>query len=447
MINNNKKIINREYKNKRNKNKFISGLLKFVSFKKEKMAKYAYENTSFYKTAYKDLLKVYKNFKSIPFDELPPVKKETINKFLPFDLLSEKLKNKVFKYAETTGSTGSPTPSFFTKKEFYGSVVLSKITPYSTLIGEVLKQNRRAVCGLACGFTIANASFHQILDHFGFLTINVDARTTISPPHRVARLLSRFKPSVIAASETDFLSWMKVLKERYPESYDDVVDNLQVLISTAELCSKARSSQIEKYFNIVHIDNYACVEGYFSVACPCGEKHVLPIYHTEVLSEDLKTTNEYGTGRFAFTNLLRKSTPFVRYMLDDLVTIYPTNCKYGFTKSILPHDRYELTVKINDKRYGTRHFEEILFKNYLFGEYQIILNNDSLDIIAEDYANEILLENEIIKNFESEFKMPVNLKIVESGTIRNYNEIRQSKPLFRLIDKRVMSTQKIPQYV
>ena len=66
-----------------------------------------------------------------------------------------------------------------------------------------------------------------------------------------------------------------------PGDYDAVVDSLKVLLSTAELCAASRVQRIEEEFGITHIDVYACVEGFFSLPCPCGEKHVLPAYHAE----------------------------------------------------------------------------------------------------------------------------------------------------------------------
>ncbi|MCG8572008.1 MAG: phenylacetate--CoA ligase family protein [Spirochaetes bacterium] len=421
---------------------------KRLSFSDKQMAKYAYDNTVLYQTLYQKAVEKFGSIEKIPFKHLPIVKKATLNNFMPFDLLSKEKEKEVFKYAETTGSTGNPTPSFYTPKEFNGSYLLSRLTPFQTMLNDVIADNRRAVCGLACGFTIAGLSFQQILDKSGFLTINVDARNTIAPPQRVARLISRFKPSIIVASETDFLAWMKILKEEYVHQYEEIVNTLKVLISTAELCSENRSAQISKHFNIVHIDNYACVEGYFSVPCPCGEKHILPIYQTEVLSDDLKQSLEFGKGRFAFTNLFRKSTPFVRYLLDDLVTIYPSQCKYGFKKSIIPHGRYELSVKLGNIRYGTRDFENILFHHYLFGEYQVQIYNNKIVIEAEDYLYDMNIPIDKIKQeLIKRFKMPVQLKLLPYGLIRDYKKIRETKPMLRLTDNRIFSTQQIPKYL
>ena len=300
---------------------------------------------------------------------------------------------------------------------------------------------------MACGFTIAGLSFQQILDQFGFLTINVDARTTISPPERVARLLSRFKPSVVVASETDFLAWMRVLKEMYGSEYKDVVNNLKVLVSTAELCSPNRSSQIERFFKIKHIDAYACVEGFFTVPCPCGEKHILPIYHTEVLSEDLQESFPFGRGRFAFTNLYRRSTPFVRYLLDDWVSIYPSICSYGFTKSIIPCGRFELTTKFNNVRYGVHTFEDIIFKDYLFGEYRVIIEPDKIHVTLEDYEGAYCKKDEIESELKTLSGMDVVVNVLKYGSLRDYRQVRKTKPILRLIDRRAVSEQTIPQYI
>jgi phenylacetate-CoA ligase len=358
------------------KRKVAGKLMELISKSPMGMAEFAARETEFYRCLYHGLMGRRGTLKAASFVDLPLVTKSAVSRAVPLDMLAQSQADRVFKYAETTGSSGMPTPSFYTHKEFAGSVKLARMTPFTSSLREVTGSNRRAVCGLACGFTIAGSSFQNILDSLGFMTCNVDARTTIAPPERIARLLCRYLPSVIAASETDFLAWMRVVKEDFPDDYERVVENLRVLVSTAELCSNSRSAAISREFDIIHIDTYACVEGFFSVPCPCGEKHVLPIYKVEVMDESLKKSSDTGTGRFVFTNLFRKSTPFVRYLLDDLVTISESSCPYGFTRSVKPWGRFETSVEILGKRYGVAHFEEELFTDNLFGEYRVVIHDD-----------------------------------------------------------------------
>jgi phenylacetate-CoA ligase len=175
---------------------------------------------------------------------------------------------------------------------------------------------------------------------------------------------------------------------------------------------------------------------------------VLPVYHAEVLSEDLSTSSEWGTGRFAFTNLARRSTPFVRYLLDDWVTMTPSRCPYGFGKSVVPHGRYELTVLMGGERYGVRHFEEALFARHLFGEYTAEVHEGRLLITAEDYdAERPVPVAETVGEMERLFGVPVELDVVPYGALRDYREIRVSKPLTRVRDMRASSTQRVPEYV
>ena len=79
---------------------------------------------------------------------------------------------------------------------------------------------------------------------------------------------------------------MRIVKEDHPEQYEEVRRELKVLLSTAELCAAGRVKRIAEEFDLVHIDVYACVEGFFSLPCPCGESHILPAYHAELLSEE-----------------------------------------------------------------------------------------------------------------------------------------------------------------
>ncbi|MDI6751944.1 MAG: phenylacetate--CoA ligase family protein [bacterium] len=415
--------------------KMLLGLLKLKALSPEDMAEYARRNTLFHRSLYGDK-------RVSDFKQLPLVTKAMTRDASPYDRLSSELKNKVIWYAETTGSTGSPTPVFYTKQEFNGAYLLSLLSPYNAPLKAMLKENRTCLNGLALEFTIAGASFADMLVKNGGLVINAGSRSTIGPPTRIADAIVRLKPSIIAGAPLDFLCWMRIIKEDYPKEYDNVVDNLKILLSTAELCSDSRVAQIQKEFGIAHINTYACVEGFFTLTCPCKEKHILPAYYVELFDENLNLIGEYGKGRICITNLLKKSTPFVRYLLDDLVVISPSTCPYGFKKSVIPKGRYELSVKINDELYNVDCFEEIIFKYGLFGDYNLYLFDDRIELELEEYGKMCLegLEEE----FQRSFNLPTKIKIQNFGKLTAYRQVRVSKPILKLTDKRASSTQKIP---
>jgi len=403
------------------------------------MARYARKHTRHYAEAYRD-------WDGRTFHALPLLTKQAAREISPFDLLARPLAGKVFLYAETTGSAGSPTPSFFTRKEFHASTLLTYVTPFYSLLKGALARNRACVNGLAFGFTVAGMSFGDLLANIGGLVANTGSRSTLATPERIARCIARLKPSVITGTPGDFLAWMRIVEEDHPAAYPEVVDRLEVLLSTAELCAQSRAQRIAEHFSITHIDTYACVEGMFSLPCPCGEKHILPAYHTEVVSEDGEALGTTGTGRFAFTNLLKRSTPMVRYLLDDWVTLYASDCPYGFESSIVPHGRYELTVPVQSGRIGLRHVEEAIFSADLFGAYVLEIGEQGARLTVERYAGKPDTAR-VRSSLKTLLGMPVEVDLVDYGALGDPRAVRASKPILRLVDRRAGSQQTIPSHL
>lgn len=414
-------------------------LLKLRRLSPVAMARYARRHTAHYARAYAE-------WDGRTFEQLPLLTKQTARGLSPYDLLSRPLKDKVFLYGETTGSSGSPTPSFFTRREFRAATVLAYITPHFDILKDVLVDNRTCVNGLAFGFTVAGPSFGDMLGNLGGLVANVGSRSTLATPPRIARCIARLKPSVIAATPGDFLAWMRILSEDYPADYDAVVSKLKVLLSTAELCATARQHRIEEHFSLRHIDIYACVEGFFSLPCPCGECHVLDAYYPEVLDESGRPLGREGTGRFVFTNLLKRSTPMVRYLLDDWVTVRASNCPYGFATTVEPHGRFELTARLGGRRYGIRHFEEEIFRHGLFGDYRVEILSGQIRFTLETYAGEPD-RDALVNGLRTQFGKDVELNLVDYGALTDYRAVRDHKPILRLADHRPASEQTIPAHL
>jgi len=403
------------------------------------MARYARSNTVHYGSVLKD-------WDGKTFEDVPLFTKMEARRLSPYDLLARPLARKVFLYAETTGSAGSPTPAFFTRREFHSATLLTHITPYYAMLKQVLTENRACFNGLAFGFTVAGMSFGDLLANIGGMVANAGSRSTLATPERAARCIARLRPSVIAATPSDFLAWMRIVREDHASEYEAVLENLQVLMSTAELCASSRVDQIAREFDIQHVDIYACVEGFFAMPCPCGEKHVLSAYHPELVDSEGRVIGDVGTGRFAFTNLLKRSTPMVRYLLDDWVTIRRSECSYGFRTSIVPHGRYELTVPVRGERIGARHVEEELFRHGLFGEYEVSLQSDRCRVRLERYAQKPDVDS-MEAGLAELLGVDVDVEIVPYGALVDYRAVRMSKPILRLVDRRPISQQRTPVHL
>lgn len=406
-----------------------------------KMAQYAFSHTEFYNRLYKD-------YSLDNFEDLPVVTKYDFVGVSPYDLLSDEFRDKVFLYGETSGSSGSPTSAFLTKSDFEGLIALSLLSPFASSMKKAAKKNRAAVNGLTFGFTIAGLSFGTILQKAGFMVAQLGTRSTIATPERIARTIVKLRPSAIAATPLDFMSWLKIIKMDYPDDYKDVVENINFLLSTAEPCATSRQRQIEDYFNITHINTYASVDGLVSIQCPCGEMHLIDnLLEVELYDGNMNPIGQYGTGRLCFTNLLRKSTPMVKFLLDDLVTIKKSNCSYGYHKSIHPHGRYELSVDMNSRTMGNLDFEEIIYKYGLFMNYNVEILQDKININLEEYNENAKNSYNIpeLKNEISEMLgIECNINLVSMGEMTPFRKIREAKSIIKVADKRKESRQELP---
>lgn len=405
------------------------------------MARYARAHTAFYP-------RFWQGKDPRDFESLPVLRKSVVRDVSPYDFLSDRCADEVVWYGETTGSSGSPTPAFLTRREFHGATLLAKVSPSYPVLRAILAENRTCVNGLAFGFTIAGMSFGDVLANLGGLVANVGSRSTLATPARIARAIARLQPSVIAATPTDFLCWMRILREDHPAEYPKVLGRLRALFSTAELCADSRRRAIERAFGILHVDTYACVEGFFTLACPCGEKHVLDAYHVELFDDELKPLPRHARGRLAFTNLVKRSTPLVRYLLDDDATVFPSSCPHGFRTSVVPHGRHELTARVGGRTLNVREVEEAVFAAGLFGDYGVDLFDDRVEATVEAYGEGTEgLGPEVARRLTEAVGLPATVRVVPFGTLVAYREPRRSKSILRLRDRRAVSAQRVPEYV
>ena len=421
--------------------RLVGPLLKLKGKSALDMARYAFDHTNFYK-------KIYKDTSLDKFEDLPVITKYNFIGVSPYDLLSDEFRDKVILYGETSGSSGSPTAAFFTKNDFQGLISLSLLSPFASEMKRTAKQNRIAINGLTFGFTIAGFSFGAILQKAGFMVAQLGSRSTIATPERMARTIVKLKPSAISATPMDFMSWLKIIKIDYPNDYAEVVKNIKFLLSTAEPCALSRQHQIERYFDITHINTYASVDGLVSLQCPCGEMHLIDnLLEVELFSGKMEPIGPYGTGRLCFTNLIRKSTPMVRFLLDDLVTIKETKCSYGYRKSIQPHGRYELSVDINNHTLGNLDFEEIIYRYGLFMNYNVEIYHNRINLILEEYDGDFG-NNYDLSGLKSEISRitgtDTSISIVPLGEMTAYRKVRDAKSIIKVVDKRNESRQEMP---
>jgi len=95
---------------------------------------------------------------------------------------------------------------------------------------------------------------------------------------------------------------------------------------------------------------------------------------------------------------------------------------------------------------GVRHFEEAIFSHGLFGDYRVVIEDDRIRVTAEEYGAHDSRET-MARALSDVFGQRTEVELVPFGTITKYREIRQSKPILKIEDRRSTSTQVIPEYL
>ena len=101
-------------------------------------------------------------------------------------------------------------------------------------------------------------------------------------------------------------------------------------------------------------------------------------------------------------------------------------------------------MRIRGENLNVRHFENLVFRRGLFGDFRVVIREDGISVKLEDYAAPPGAADAVGRDFVSRFKMPVNVELVPFGAITDYREPRKSKPILKVEDQRAASTQERP---
>lgn len=370
------------------------------------MARYAWRHTRFHRQHY--------GAEPTDFPALPLVTRDLLTAGDPYDLLSEELSGAISAYAQTSGTSGgAPVPFFLTESTMLGARWLARVSPWHTLLEEVLERNRAAVVGLPPGLSPFSPWFGDFLKAQGAVVGTVDP----GRPQLCAQTLGRLRPGLLVARLADFLAWMWLLQTRWPQLAGAVRQHLRVLLLHGEVCAESQRGRLEREFGLTVVDVYASGEGFFAVPCPCGFQHVPPTYLVELADEQGRVVGRSGSGRLVFTNLARRSTPMVRYLLDDWVSLGEgPRCPYGYAGQLTVHGRWRDTVLTGGRRLAVRQVAGVLFAQGLFGDFRVRVGETRATVQAEIFSAPPP-PAAIADAFTRELGLPTSVELVPFGTL------------------------------
>ncbi|GHD19690.1 phenylacetate--CoA ligase [Streptomyces violarus] len=274
------------------------------------------------------------------FAALPATLKTELRDNYPFGMLAVP-PSELATYHESSGSTGQPTPSYYTESDWLdlaerfarkwvgisASDTLLVRTPYAMLLTGHLA--------------------HAAARLRGATVVPGDNRSLAMPYARVVGALRNLDVTLTWSMPTELLLWAASARALGHEPDRDF-PALRALFVGGEPLSPARRARISRLWGVPVVEEYGSTEtGSLAGECPEGRLH---LWADRVLFEvfDPRTgrfTRE-GAGQLVVTPLHRQAMPLLRYNLEDSVDISYDPCACGW---VLP------TVKVLGRAiYGHR---------------------------------------------------------------------------------------------
>jgi phenylacetate-CoA ligase len=273
--------------------------------------------------------------------KLPFVSKEDLRKH-PEDALPPEFNIKKAHLIITSGTTGTPLPTYYDTFSRFRSVLLSirwlKIYDFHNFT-DVLKLKVVSIGGFSLPHSFDEDGLEQpVMRHvrpFRFLTNkqNIFVGDISEKPRQTAQKLDEFNPDMI-------VSYPGTLRDVATLKKDGLlkIANPRYMVSSGGMLDKYTEQYIKNIFDCEVIDFYASTEG-DTIACRCREgKYHIPydIVHVESIDDRGEPTAPGETGNCVLTRLFANGTPIIRYNgLGDLITLSDEKCSCGLDTPII----------------------------------------------------------------------------------------------------------------
>ncbi len=293
--------------------------------KLQKIFKYAYYNTKFYRKKYNDAgikpcdIKTFRDFNKVPF----LTRDELIRNF-PEGIVNKKFKpGKNCFLVATSGSTGQPIRVLKTYDSIFSTISLGSK-------GFMQKAFNLSEISILTILVYAEETIEQVFTDF-LLSVNKIPSKRVNALDEVEeyiKSINDFKPTIL-------FTYPSVLKDicLYLENKPREVFSPRLIFTSAEILEKGFVKNIQKHFKTSKfIDTYFCTEGGI-LAVQCNERDKMHVMDNKVYLELIKDGQHVQAGEegeVIITDLHNKATPIIRYNgLKDIAKFSKYACSCG----------------------------------------------------------------------------------------------------------------------
>lgn len=269
--------------------------------------------------------------------KLPFLTKDDFKKTYPYGLLTVP-KSDLIRLHATSGTTGNPTPAYYTQNDLETWTSLTARNLYT--IG--LRKHDVFQNTVTHGLFTGGMGYLQGAQRVGALVIPFGGGFT----RRQIKFMQDFKTTAFHAIPSFGLKMIETINEMGIDPEEDL--DLRLAMLGAEIWSESTRKKIEEGLSIQGYDNYGLTEAVGpGVSCECLEKDGLHIwedcFYAEIIDPETGENIEPGEeGELVLTALYRESLPVIRYRTRDLTTMIADQCNCG--RTFMRHTRIKSRI-------------------------------------------------------------------------------------------------------
>jgi phenylacetate-CoA ligase len=253
-----------------------------------------------------------------------PTTKEDLRDSYPYGMLAVP-RDRVATYHESSGSTGEPTPSYYTEAEWVdlNERFARKSVPMTAADTMLVR--------IPYALVLAGHLAHQAALSVGATVIAGDCRSMAMPYPRVVRVLRDTGVTLTWSTPNECLVWAAAARLS-GDRPDTDFPALRAFYVGGEPLSRARQERITQLWDTPVVEEYGCTEaGSMAGVCSDGRMHfwadrILP----EIRDPATGSYRPEGTGQLVITPLYREAMPLLRYALEDRVELRNDSCGCGW---------------------------------------------------------------------------------------------------------------------
>lgn len=233
-------------------------------------------------------------------------------------------------YHETSGTTGTPTPSWFSHEDVQQEI--------EVMLRSDLNLNEKDIILNRFPFAVALPAFiiYWAAQEVKAGHIGVEQWSNVTPLRRAVDIINRVDPTILAIGPSEAVKLYqtgKQMGQQFPSP------GLRALILAGELVSPARKKYLEKLWGVpVYLLFGSTETGGLFVTCDEGHYHLNhPKVKVEAVDDAGSPVQSNTIGNCVITTA-REGMPLLRYYNQDLVEIKNAgSCSCGNEAPILVH--------------------------------------------------------------------------------------------------------------